>query len=220
VSTPVAARATAPQRGAGRERILAEAYTLFLARGFADVSMQHIANASGVTKAALYYHFASKEDLFVAVVRQAVNDFWTEIITRAEAPGSLADTLRGIADYVINAFQHTAVHRLMEDTHARLPPETLKDIFNEHPLPTTSLCALFERAIASGEMRPLRDPLAAAAMFIGMTMGIVDAFHGERESQPDDADLLVDVFLHGVAGESPHPPAPSPARGGGAGSGT
>ncbi|CAN5588885.1 hypothetical protein BH23CHL5_BH23CHL5_20340 [soil metagenome] len=47
-----------------RDRILAEARTLFLGRGFAETSMQDIADAVGMTKAALYYHFNDKTDLF------------------------------------------------------------------------------------------------------------------------------------------------------------
>src|SRR5262245_39700990 len=61
-------------RGGGRERILVAATQLFGARGFSDVSMQDVARASGVTKAALYYHFADKVDLYTTVALRRIDD--------------------------------------------------------------------------------------------------------------------------------------------------
>ncbi|MFC0284033.1 TetR/AcrR family transcriptional regulator [Camelimonas abortus] len=50
-----------------RKQILAEAGKLFAARGFEGASMREIAAATGLLSGSLYYHFASKEELFVAV---------------------------------------------------------------------------------------------------------------------------------------------------------
>lgn len=49
------------------EQILIEAAKLFRDSGFAGASMNDLARRVGVSKPALYHHFASKEDLFVAV---------------------------------------------------------------------------------------------------------------------------------------------------------
>jgi AcrR family transcriptional regulator len=62
---PVARRLTGPQR---RRRILDAAVEAFAARGYDGASMRAIAAASGVTKPVLYDHFASKRDLFVALI--------------------------------------------------------------------------------------------------------------------------------------------------------
>jgi AcrR family transcriptional regulator len=51
-----------------RQRILDVAAAQFAARGFAGTSIRDIADALGVTKAALYYHFASKEEILQALV--------------------------------------------------------------------------------------------------------------------------------------------------------
>jgi AcrR family transcriptional regulator len=50
-----------------RERLLDAAETLFLDSGYAATAMEQIAQAAGVTKPAIYRHFASKEDLFLAL---------------------------------------------------------------------------------------------------------------------------------------------------------
>ena len=46
---------------------MAAATTLFGAKGFSDVSMAGCRAAAGVTKAALYYHFTDKSDLYTKV---------------------------------------------------------------------------------------------------------------------------------------------------------
>ena len=53
-----------------RAAILEAAKLLFMQEGFRGISMRQIAEAVGVTKAALYYHFKDKEELFVAIVEQ------------------------------------------------------------------------------------------------------------------------------------------------------
>src|ERR1700730_9117216 len=50
-----------------RERILDVAIDLFTEQGFDGTSLRQIAEQLGVTKAALYYHFESKDDILMAV---------------------------------------------------------------------------------------------------------------------------------------------------------
>ena len=58
---------TTPDR-AMRERILTQALRLFVTHGYHGISMREIAEAVGVSKAGLYYHFKDKQDLFLAIL--------------------------------------------------------------------------------------------------------------------------------------------------------
>jgi AcrR family transcriptional regulator len=73
---------------ASRARIIDAAAELFAARGFDGVSIRDIAKAVSMTTASLYYHFASKEELFVAVHGHSM-----AIVTRAvrEAADNVVD---------------------------------------------------------------------------------------------------------------------------------
>ena len=51
-----------------RAQILDAARELFVEQGYDKTSLREVADSVGVTKAALYYHFRSKEDLFVALL--------------------------------------------------------------------------------------------------------------------------------------------------------
>lgn len=61
--------ASMPTTISTRERILAAAAELFARRGFASASLQDVADQLGITKAALYYHFESKDDILLTVLR-------------------------------------------------------------------------------------------------------------------------------------------------------
>src|SRR5215472_9682916 len=50
-----------------RERILDIALDLFIRRGYAETSLREIAAELGFSKAALYYHFESKQDILLAL---------------------------------------------------------------------------------------------------------------------------------------------------------
>src|SRR5689334_5470100 len=56
------------RRGTARERLLDAASTLFAERGYHAASVDQIVAAAGVTKGALYGHFASKQELFVGLL--------------------------------------------------------------------------------------------------------------------------------------------------------
>jgi AcrR family transcriptional regulator len=64
-------RRTQAERAAEtREALIAAARPLFAAQGFADVALETIVRAAGVTRGALYHHFADKTELFAAVFEQ------------------------------------------------------------------------------------------------------------------------------------------------------
>ena len=87
--------------GEGRRgEILRAASEVFVERGYSDGSMRDIATRVGVTEPALYRHFASKEDLFVALVRLAAARVMTETSALIDdlAPSDLREcVLQGLA---------------------------------------------------------------------------------------------------------------------------
>lgn len=57
-----------------KERIQAAARELFAQKGVQKTSLQEIADKLGITKPALYYHFASREDLLRSIVQPLIDD--------------------------------------------------------------------------------------------------------------------------------------------------
>jgi AcrR family transcriptional regulator len=67
-----------------RERILDTSYELFARRGVRDVGIDELVARSGVAKATLYRHFASKDDLVLAFLERR-EQLWTRDWVEAEA---------------------------------------------------------------------------------------------------------------------------------------
>lgn len=60
-----------------REAVERAALAVFLRYGFRKASMEEVARAAGVSRQALYLHFAAKEELFCAAVRRFLDDAMT-----------------------------------------------------------------------------------------------------------------------------------------------
>lgn len=78
-----------------RERLLATAGSLFYREGYHAVGVDRVVAESGISKMTLYRHFASKDELIVAYLKDAQADFWAWIGTlEAEAGPDPRERLR------------------------------------------------------------------------------------------------------------------------------
>lgn len=71
-----------------RQRILDTAAALFYAHGFHAVGVDLIIERAGVAKATLYRHFQSKDDLIVAWLERADEQFWSWLDGEVETDGT------------------------------------------------------------------------------------------------------------------------------------
>src|SRR5215469_16170256 len=108
------------RRGDTRARIQQVALELFAEQGYERTSLREIAERLGVTKAALYYHFKSKED----IVRSFTEDHFARLDAvidwaRQQPPGP--ETTRGILErYVAILVEGSDVFRFLERNQAVL----------------------------------------------------------------------------------------------------
>ena len=84
------------QRGRKAGLILAAARELFLDHGFDAVAMDMVAQQAPVSKATLYAHFSSKEELFTAVVVDEAHRVLAEVWRAAPERDDIRDMLRHI----------------------------------------------------------------------------------------------------------------------------
>ncbi|GAB3571738.1 TetR family transcriptional regulator [Amycolatopsis endophytica] len=87
-----------------RTRLLATALRLFTEHGVEGTSLQMIADALGVTKAAVYYHFKAKDEITEAVVEPALRELESIVgeAARERRPGARIDhLLDGFVDIVV-----------------------------------------------------------------------------------------------------------------------
>ena len=77
--TTVGAEPAKPEGGRAPPALLEAAFRVFAARGYRAVRLEEVADAAGVTKGAIYYYFASKEDLFRRALAHRHHAIFTEI---------------------------------------------------------------------------------------------------------------------------------------------
>jgi len=80
-----------------REQILDASLRLFSEKGFARTSVRDIAQAAGITDAAIYYHFASKRDLFEALLDERGFTAALESLERADITAGPTDAIPAMA---------------------------------------------------------------------------------------------------------------------------
>jgi AcrR family transcriptional regulator len=87
-----------------RERVIEAARTLFIERGYSATSLQMIADALGVTKAAVYHQFPSKAEILHAVVEPAIRQMTSigrDTKLAATPDDSFEIALGGLVDLVV-----------------------------------------------------------------------------------------------------------------------
>ena len=84
-----------------RARLLASAARVFARRGFHAASVEEVAEDAGFSKGAVYSNFASKEDLFLAMVEARFRDRLTAIRAAVAEPGAPGEQARRSADSFI-----------------------------------------------------------------------------------------------------------------------
>ena len=85
--------ACAPSEGEGsvRDRLLCAAVELFARKGYSATTVREIVDAAGVTKPVLYYHFGSKEGVYLALMGDALRTLEAALAAGLDAEGSARD---------------------------------------------------------------------------------------------------------------------------------
>jgi AcrR family transcriptional regulator len=141
-SQPARAPGGGRARGDTRERIQSVALELFAEHGYQQTSLREIAERLGVTKAALYYHFKSKED----IVRSFTEDYAAELDAlliwgagQPRSPATRTALLTRYSDIVQQRLgvlrfleqNQAAVHHLMSDNGARDNKRMFREQFDK-----------------------------------------------------------------------------------------
>jgi AcrR family transcriptional regulator len=81
-------------RAEREQQMLATARGLFAQRGYADVTMDEVASAVGVTKPLLYTYFGNKEQLFLAGMQPAAEKLLASVVEAVRGASTPAAALR------------------------------------------------------------------------------------------------------------------------------
>lgn len=194
---------SAPESSGGRERILQEARRLFVERGYRGLSMREIADAVGFSKAALYYHFRDKEELFAAVVHAVVQELGEMVATAlASAPTRRAALTEIVQAILAQPPEHQALTRLVSQELCELSEQQRSALVEEYyRLFLGRLHQAIAQGTAAGEFRAV-DPVVATWALLGMLQPYFapeEMGRASRRPSPAVVAELLHIFFEGVA---------------------
>ena len=191
-----------PPDSGGRDAILDTSAKLFSQHGYKEVSIRDIAQACGMTNAALYYHFKNKEDLFLAMLQRDHEQTLAALQEAANGPGDLREDLkRLVTQYAAITCQRRQSFQTLRRDLSNVENVRGHKLFTE---------------MRSSFMRPLEDRLAQAQadgeiqsgdarFYARLLHGMIVAltFEGKPDKQrkvpTQEVEAAVGVFLNGIA---------------------
>lgn len=106
-----------------RSNILLTARGLFANKGYTATSIDEICTATGYSKGSLYYHFKSKEDLFIQLAEQAFQHSWETWDAQSVSYRTSIDKLYAYADYFVDTLEKP-LNKAGEDFIAKVGKES------------------------------------------------------------------------------------------------
>jgi TetR/AcrR family transcriptional regulator len=189
-----------------KEQILEVATGLFAKQGFRGTTTKHIAEQAGVTEALIFRHFATKEELYWAVIERKTKDAGPakRMSERLAAGGSEREILSTVAAQILErrsedqTLSRLLLYSALENHHLS------QRFFRTYVAESYEVLADFiRRRVADGVFRPV-DPLLAARAFMGMVIyhsWVQELFGGKHYqdfSVQEVSATLADVWLQGM----------------------
>lgn len=197
------------------DEIIAAALEVFVAKGFAAARLEDIAARAGVSKGAIYLYFATKEDIFRAVVEQSLApDLQTVKNVAADGQTPFPELLKIFAATVSHLLERRPVGGIIKIVigESRNFPELARAWHDSLVAPAlAAMTGAIAAAQARGELLP-GDPRSYAISLVSpLLMGVIwrETFVPIGAAPLDIAALAqqhVELWLRGV---SRHP---EPAR--------
>lgn len=194
-------RRTQAERAADtREALIAAARPLFAQHGFADVALETIVRAAGVTRGALYHHFADKTELFAAVFERVEGEVAARLTEAMESANEAdpVEVMRLGANYWLDACSDPEIQRItLVDAPAVLGLARWTEIGERYN--TGLVRDLLTNAIETGRI-PAQPVEATALTMLGamreMTLYVARADDYDRARE--EAGAVMDRLIRAI----------------------
>ena len=192
-----------PGAAVGRQRILDEAAGLFVGQGYAATTLRQIATAAGIKAGSVYYHFASKEELFEAVLARGIDVMEAAFADAAEESIELdaRTTLRNhVRAHLASLFEHgpyTAAHVTAFHT---APPEVRAAAIERRDAYEALWTGLLRDLVAATALRGDLPVGTTRLILFGAMNSTVEWFDLDGRSSLDElAEAITEQFWSGAA---------------------
>ena len=184
-----------------REQILDTAKSLFIQQGYHGLAMRQISEALGVSKAALYYHFKDKEELFLAIISSNLDELESAIDSIRSRQVSYKEQIILFVQHVLEQpAEQRAMIRLASQEMSQLSATARKKFDKTyHDKFIGKLQAIFQAGVGNGEFRPLDPAIATWALLGIMYPYFYPAHTGATPVRSEIINQIINIYLSGVA---------------------
>ncbi|MEJ9078696.1 TetR/AcrR family transcriptional regulator [Gordonia malaquae] len=182
-----------------RQRLLDGAMASFADHGFHGTSTRHIAAAAGMSPAAVYVHYSSKEELLYEISRKGHREL-LEIVQAAAALDADATTrLRTLVrDFIVYHAQNHASSRVVNYEFTRLEPDHLAEIVEMRVGIDVAITAVLDAGVAEGAFTIGDIPMTTTAV-ASLAVDVSRWFRDGRSWSPQAVgDYFADLSLRMV----------------------
>ena len=204
MSTPETRPVSHDSRSAqdSRDEILKAAMHLFANRGFHETSMSEVAREAHVSKALIFWHFKTKEELFVAVLNRLLEPYFIDFAEEAGVLDERAQIKKLVEFYLDFVRDNASSVRFF--LAQMLHDQRFSEGLNEQVLKIYSgyrgmLVELIARAQQKGLCALRFTPQAAAGFLLSALNGILieHLFVANNPLDSDEAVAMVSEWLFG-----------------------
>ncbi len=188
-------------------RLLTEARTLFLKRAYADVTLDQVVAAAQVTKGALYHHFKSKEELYLALLHQDLAEK-RELFQRAvDHPGDCRERLRRLTQsfFELPGEKRDLITLVRRDTNVFEEPVRSELVRAYQAALPAQVEAILRDGMRDGELAAT-DPRLLSWDFVALVEVSLSPYAGSVHPR-DEAKLdhVLNLFFRGASAAPDEP---------------
>ncbi|HEU0028288.1 MAG TPA: TetR family transcriptional regulator [Ktedonobacterales bacterium] len=204
------ARKTAEATEETRQALLRAGLLVFSQQGYAATRLEDVAQAAGVTRGAIYWHFKSKADLYAALVDEASARLEQVIASARGDGGSFLAIMRRVMVRMLAYLAEDEMYRatqgllLLKTGFAADLRNTYQRQLGEIRAKEEELAAIMRAGVVVGEFRADLDPVEGARAMLAYLDGVT--FHWllspDTFSIVASAPALVDIYIRGIAARS------------------
>jgi AcrR family transcriptional regulator len=184
-----------------RGAILQAARQLLIEQGYRGLSMREIAEAVGVSKAALYYHFKDKEELLLAILDSYLDGMDEMLSALVAQPLPTRQKIHRLVEQILSQpAENRAVIRLSSQEMANLSP-VVRQVFDAayQRKFLGRIQAILEDGMEAGDLRRVEPHVAAWALLGMMYPYFYPAHTSHVPPAGDMAGQLTALFLDGLS---------------------
>lgn len=183
-----------------KKKIADAARALFVQKGYKATSIEDIVKATGCSAGNIYYHFKSKEGIFLHLIEDWDREWKETWLAKETLYPTMIDKLYGMAEHLaLDQLNHPltkAVDEFFNSEKASDVEERINEMvkgyldFNQQ---------LLQRGIDNGEFK-VTNVTGIAVILDSMVVGLSQHTQKmERKEAMATYRLAMDVFLHGIA---------------------